>query len=703
MSAVLKQLASANAAYLAALSLIAIQVGIGIVMKTAQSGHGYSFSPSASVAISEFFKFLLSVAFFAYECRRRAHQGVLPKENGYSTLPDHEIDLDDVAGDGDTDNYGPSQSLTPRLYWQYIRTEITARTRWELCILALLYVLVNNTIFACYNLADPGTIALVKSSGTVITALVMIVTIGAAVSNIQWLAIALQLCGLLVTQYNPDSGSTYGAPTYLLIAFHVFAGALAGVYNQLLLQREKCSMNANNMTLYAAGTIFNTIGHLLVRYVNPNEPMFFGGYDSIGAILVIISNVFIGLAITAVYKYADAIIKCFATAFATGILLYISPILFGTELGFLALPGTFLVFVASWMYIRYPAPKPTEPVESKPQGKVGLLFSAAISKLPWACVIVALVQTMVVVVLLWLPANPGPRVRAVEPMADSPLRNVMAFVRWNHAVPQRVPAIMKYEPFFHTVHISMRDQMPSVGDSFLNITHDTHRITGNPQKAVSRTMQLILDNEPEIEGILFFHFDAWITPMEFGDHNLTNMAIPYHGGPDFRCAKEMTTDRWEPRRQPELYDLVGKAITKKPPVLEDDGEVVTEPSLYSTGVERAGCRGWSDIYYMPRRFFKDYIYLVDHVFIDFFHEMSVSTMMHIIDKTRSKSADSTFIDDLPCWGSCCSKNPKNKQLLSHRCGHKIDLSNETTSSLHWGRIDAASEEWRASPNVTALL
>jgi hypothetical protein len=54
---------------------------------------------------------------------------------------------------------------------------------------------------------------------------------------------------------------------------------------------------------------------------------------------------------------ADAVIKCFATAVATGILLYVSPILFGTKLSFLVLPGTVVVFVASWLYMDNPPPK----------------------------------------------------------------------------------------------------------------------------------------------------------------------------------------------------------------------------------------------------------------------------------------------------------------------------------------------------------
>lgn len=75
--------------------------------------------------------------------------------------------------------------------------------------------------------------------------------------------------------------------------------------------------------------------------------------------MVVLSNVFIGLAITAVYKYADAIIKCFATAVSTGILLYLSPILFGAEMSFLVLPGTLVVFISTWLYMEAAPPKPS--------------------------------------------------------------------------------------------------------------------------------------------------------------------------------------------------------------------------------------------------------------------------------------------------------------------------------------------------------
>ena len=71
---------------------------------------------------------------------------------------------------------------------------------------------------------------------------------------------------------------------------------------------------------------------------------------------------------------ADAVIKCFATAVSTGILLYISPILFETEMSFLVIPGTLVVFVSTWLYVESAPPKDAKTI-SEPLIKATLFGS----------------------------------------------------------------------------------------------------------------------------------------------------------------------------------------------------------------------------------------------------------------------------------------------------------------------------------------
>lgn len=108
--------------------------------------------------------------------------------------------------------------------------------------------------------------------------------------------------GLVLTQYSPGSLAAYPISTYLLLLFQVFLSAISGVYNQVLLENVESSLHALNMTLYAAGAVFNLVAYFLVKTLKVDEPGLFVGYDSFSAIMVIISNVFVGLATTAVYK-----------------------------------------------------------------------------------------------------------------------------------------------------------------------------------------------------------------------------------------------------------------------------------------------------------------------------------------------------------------------------------------------------------------
>jgi Nucleotide-sugar transporter len=110
------------------------------------------------------------------------------------------------------------------------------------------------------------------------------------------------MSGLMATQFKPGIGAKYPYSVYFILMFQVFLSASAGVYNMALLKRENSSLHASNMMLYGSGVAVNLILYVTLAVFKTNEPGFFAGYDNIGAIMMILSNVFIGLAITAVYK-----------------------------------------------------------------------------------------------------------------------------------------------------------------------------------------------------------------------------------------------------------------------------------------------------------------------------------------------------------------------------------------------------------------
>lgn len=161
-----------RAAYIAALGLVGIQVGIGVIMKTAQSGGSYAFSPSGSITISEFLKLILSSIFFYRECKTRAQTGVGPSTRGsdtaYASLADDHRDLEIQDKDGDASSLtamdsddegsrdsGSTSAALPfgiRMFWGYIRGEVRNDVRFGFYNLALIYILINNSVSNSFSL-----------------------------------------------------------------------------------------------------------------------------------------------------------------------------------------------------------------------------------------------------------------------------------------------------------------------------------------------------------------------------------------------------------------------------------------------------------------------------------------------------------------------------------------------------------------------
>lgn len=109
--------------------------------------------------------------------------------------------------------------------------------------------------------------------------------------------------------------------------------ATCAVRNEYLVKNYKIQLNVQNAVLYAVGSTLNICAF---KYIpNPNNKQsdigFFDGYSNPLAVGVVCINGVIGLAVTAVYKYADAITKCIASDITAVILCILSTIFFELE------------------------------------------------------------------------------------------------------------------------------------------------------------------------------------------------------------------------------------------------------------------------------------------------------------------------------------------------------------------------------------
>ena len=268
---------------------------------------------------------------------------------------------------------------------------------------------------------------------------------------------------------------------------------------------------------------------------------------------------------------------------------------------------------------------------------------------------------------------------------ESPFKNSMAFIRINADRPERIPTVMAYEPFFRETHISMPNLTPNKHQ--LNLTHDSFEQTFTAYQALGDTMKLILDapaNESasRIDGIFFFHFDIWLDPMAFAQENFQNIWLPDMEGPKYLCMTEKTRD--EVMGEWYWFDRGAQH-----PAIDSAREV---QDRFGRDFNLKGdefCAGWADLYYVPRRFFADWIVLSTiYASHDVFHEMAVASMAHIIDMSRRSHPTLPVMTHFgDCWGGCCNGYPEGPEILWKRCGHHLNYLNQEHVKTHYGRLE----------------
>jgi hypothetical protein len=164
----------------------------------------------------------------------------------------------------------------------------------------------------------------------------------------------LQVIGLGIVQYNPCVQRMNLSPIrYVMLLTAATITAVSSVWNEQCVKVLDADLHVQNIVLYSFGVVFN----LLVFYASPYGSLsgsrslnLFEGY-SWWVIAVIACNSLVGIVITAVYKYSDAVMKTWATACATAALILFNRMLFNIVSDAQMYAGAAVVFAAMYIYI----------------------------------------------------------------------------------------------------------------------------------------------------------------------------------------------------------------------------------------------------------------------------------------------------------------------------------------------------------------
>lgn len=237
----------------------------------------------------------------------------------------------------------------------------------KLLIPAGLYTLQNNLLFVALSNLDAATYQVTYQLKILTTAIFSVLMLSRKLDSFKWTSLIILMAGVSLVQWpKSDEGKvsmtsekSTNDKLIGLIAVLVacFSSGFAGVYFEKLLKGSSTGVWMRNIQLGFFGTIIGYISVYTYDYTKVSEKGFFQGYNSI-VWTVISLQALGGLVIAAVIKYADNILKGFATSISI-ILSSIVSYFFLRDFvpNTLFMCGSFLVIAATFLY-GYEKPKP---------------------------------------------------------------------------------------------------------------------------------------------------------------------------------------------------------------------------------------------------------------------------------------------------------------------------------------------------------
>ncbi|XP_062261040.1 solute carrier family 35 member A3b [Platichthys flesus] len=229
----------------------------------------------------------------------------------------------------------------------------------KLAIPAGIYTLQNNLLYVALSNLDGATYQVTYQLKILTTALFSVSMLGKSLRLHQWLSLLLLTAGIALVQLPTESGGdpeqtipTAGSQFVGLMAVLMacVSSGFAGVYFEKILKETKQSVWLRNIQLGLFSFLFGSVGMMMYDGQSVMQSGIFQGYNSITWTVVILQALG-GLIVAVVIKYADNILKGFATSLSIILSALISYFVLAdfnpTGLFFM---GTMLVMAATILY-----------------------------------------------------------------------------------------------------------------------------------------------------------------------------------------------------------------------------------------------------------------------------------------------------------------------------------------------------------------
>ncbi|KAI9484385.1 nucleotide-sugar transporter-domain-containing protein [Zychaea mexicana] len=257
-------------------------------------------------------------------------------------------------------------------YWSkfvlVVRQEILGKPKEtaKMLIPSSLYALQNNLLYVALSNLEAATFQVTYQMKIMSTAIFSVVLLGRSLTRAKWFALVLLMIGVTLVQSQsmasapPPSGESGSIedgsgvtqnPLIGLIAVitSCISSGFAGCYFEKILKTSDTSMWVRNIQLGLSGAVFSLVGMLMYDMQPLRQGGMLQGYDWLTWV-VIANQALGGLLVAIVVKYADVILKSFATSISLILSSAISFYFFDFRLSLQFVVGACIVIFATYNY-----------------------------------------------------------------------------------------------------------------------------------------------------------------------------------------------------------------------------------------------------------------------------------------------------------------------------------------------------------------
>lgn len=233
-------------------------------------------------------------------------------------------------------------------------------TNIKLLVPSALYTLQGNLMFLAVTYIDAATFQVTYQLKILTTALFAVTMLGKKLSGPQWGSLVMLMVGVALIQYpenseEKDSSSVEKLLGLAMVIAACFSSGFAGIYFEKVLKGETSSIWVLNVQLGGLGALIGFIGLMYQDGADVMDKGFFYGYTTVTWTAISL-QAFGGLVVAVVVKYADNILKGFATSISIIVSCVVSVFYFDFILTGRFVIGTIFVCAASYVYGVYGLP-----------------------------------------------------------------------------------------------------------------------------------------------------------------------------------------------------------------------------------------------------------------------------------------------------------------------------------------------------------